>query len=119
MRPRRAQKKIKSPIATKTRVPPTDAPAIMATEGDLLVLLLLEAGGEVGKPVRAGAGVNTRVLDTTTSVGEKTPDETSMDEIIVVYSTIVEGGAGGTELAMPAGCVIGGAVVGSGLGVVG
>lgn len=73
-------------------VPPIVAPAMTPAEGTLLLRLLSGvAVGGVAAPVDStDATVNTRVLDITTSVDEKTPDEISIDETIVLYSTTVE-----------------------------
>lgn len=115
LRPRRAQQNIKKPMATRNRVPPIDAPAMTAAVGTLLLMSALGVADEgVAAPVEsAGAIVNTRVLDTITSVDEKTPDEISMDETTVLYSTTVET----TDVTMLVGSGVDAGTVG--VGVVG
>lgn len=120
LRPRRAQQNIKKPMATRNRVPPIDAPAMTAAVGTLLLMSALGVADEgVAAPVEsAGAIVNTRVLDTITSVDEKTPDEISMDETTVLYSTTVET----TDVTMLVGSGVDAGTVGVGVvgvGVVG
>lgn len=79
-------------MATRNRVPPIDAPAMIAVVGTLLLLGLgLGLGVSVWDDViSAGARVTTRVLSITTSVDEKTPAEISTDETIVLNSTTVD-----------------------------
>lgn len=130
VRLRRAQKNIMKPMATRRRVPPIEAPAIIAIVEDLVLLLEVAESG-VLMLVLSGEGVKMRVLDRTMSVVEKTPEEISMEEVIVEYSITVEGCtikvdvSGSLVVSVPgttatvAGCGGGVEVAGCGFGIVG
>lgn len=105
-------------------MPAIEAPAITAAEGAVLALVALGEGELVLVGSTAARVVKTRVLETTKPVVEKTPEEISIEEMIVWNSTTVET-MDVTMLVVDCSvfgaAVVGGGVVGGGvdIGVVG